>query len=113
MARTNRSPVHSTGLPICELMPHHAEIMNLCTVIRTLTHGNGDHWAAAHWLLTGYLGATGADRAARNPSMSAISSHLLGPTARRCPSNGEYQRWRLRLSRGIAPGCGSQPISNG
>lgn len=67
------------GLPICELMPHHAEIMNLCTVIRTLTHGNGDHWAAAHWLLTGYLGATGSDRAARNPSMSAISSHLLGP----------------------------------
>ncbi|MCA9212669.1 MAG: DUF1501 domain-containing protein [Planctomycetales bacterium] len=67
------------GLPICELMPHHAKVMDTCTVIRSFTHGNGDHWAAAHWMLTGYLGATGADRAARDPSMSAISSHLLGP----------------------------------
>ena len=67
------------GLPICELMPHHAKIMDKCSVIRSFTHGNGDHWAAAHWMLTGYLGATGSDRPARDPSMSAISSHLLGP----------------------------------
>ncbi len=68
-----------TGLQICELMPYHAQIMDKCTVIRSFTHGNGDHWAAAHWMLTGYLGATGGDRAPRNPSMGAVMSHLLGP----------------------------------
>ncbi|MBJ44842.1 MAG: hypothetical protein CMJ80_16450, partial [Planctomycetaceae bacterium] len=67
------------GLPICELMPYHAKIMDKCTVIRSFTHGNGDHWAAAHWMLTGYLGATGSDRIPRNPSMGSIMSHLLGP----------------------------------
>lgn len=67
------------GLRICELMPYHAKIMDKCSIIRSFTHGNGDHWAAAHWMLTGYLGATGADRAARNPSMGAIMSKLLGP----------------------------------
>lgn len=67
------------GLKICELMPYHAQIMDKCTVIRSFTHGNGDHWAAAHWLLTGYLGANGSDRVPRNPSMGAIMSHLLGP----------------------------------
>lgn len=67
------------GLPICELMPYHAKIMDKCTVIRSFTHGNGDHWAAAHWMLTGYLGATGSDRIPRNPSMGSIMSYLLGP----------------------------------
>jgi len=67
------------GLQICELMPYHAQVMDKCTVIRSFTHGNGDHWAAAHWMLTGYTGATGADRVPRNPSMGAVMSHLLGP----------------------------------
>jgi Protein of unknown function (DUF1501) len=53
--------------------------MDKCTVIRSFSHGNGDHWAAAHWMLTGRLGATGSDRPARQPSMGAVASHLLGP----------------------------------
>ncbi|MDG2381511.1 MAG: DUF1501 domain-containing protein [Pirellulaceae bacterium] len=81
-------PISTTlpGLQICELMPYHAQIMDKCSVIRSFTHGNGDHWAAAHWMLTGYLGATGADRVPRNPSMGAISSHLLGPRRRGVPA---------------------------
>ena len=67
------------GLRIGERMPFHAKVMDKCTVIRSFTHGNGDHWAAAHWLLTGYLGATGSDRIPRNPSMQSIASHLIGP----------------------------------
>jgi hypothetical protein len=66
-------------LKICELLPYHAKIMDKCTVIRSFTHGNGDHWAAAHWMLTGYLGANGSDRMPRNPSMGSVMSHLLGP----------------------------------
>ena len=68
------------GLEICELLPEHAKVMNKCTVIRSFSHGNGDHWAAAHWMLTGRVGANGSDRRPRYPSMGAVASHLLGPT---------------------------------
>lgn len=68
------------GLPVCELMPHHARIMHHCSVIRSFTHHDGDHWAAAHWMLTGRRGANGSDRVPRQPSMGAVASHLLGPT---------------------------------
>ena len=67
------------GVRISELLPHHAQVMDKVSIIRSFTHGNGDHWAAAHWLLTGYTGATGSDRIPRNPSMQSVSSYLLGP----------------------------------
>lgn len=73
------------GLDVCELMPEHARVMDRCTVIRSYTHANGDHWAAAHWMLTGYLGANGSDRQPRNPSMGAIASYLLGARERGVP----------------------------
>ena len=68
------------GLDVCELLPEHAKVMDKCTVIRSFSHGNGDHWAAAHWMLTGRTGANGADRMPRYPSMGAVAAHLLGPT---------------------------------
>ena len=76
------SPVASNlpGLDVCELLPEHAKVADKCTIVRSFSHNNGDHWAAAHWMLTGRLGATGADRPARHPSMGAVASHLLGPT---------------------------------
>jgi len=67
------------GVSICELLPEHAKVMDKCTVIRSFSHGNADHWAAAHWMLTGRLGANGNDRKPRSPSMGAVASHLLGP----------------------------------
>ena len=74
------------GLEISELMPEHAKVMDRCTVIRSYSHGNGDHWAAAHWMLTGRLGANGSDRVPRYPSMGAVASHLLGPTRAGVPA---------------------------
>ncbi len=75
-------PIASTlpGLDVCEQMPHHARVADKCTIIRSFSHGNGDHWAAAHWMLTGRLGANGSDRVPRQPSMGAVAAHLLGPT---------------------------------
>ena len=67
------------GLDVCELCPEQAKVMDKCTVIRSFTHGNADHWAAAHWMLTGRLGANGSDRVPRQPSMGAVASHLMGP----------------------------------
>ena len=69
------------GLDVCELCPEQAKVMDRCTVIRSFSHGNGDHWAAAHWMLPGRTGANGNDRFPRQPSMGAVASHLLGPRA--------------------------------
>ena len=86
-----RGPYHSIetnvpGIRISEILPFQAKVMDQCTIIRSFTHGNGDHWAAAHWMLTGYTGATGSDRPARMPSMQSVSSMLLGPRRNGVPS---------------------------
>lgn len=78
------------GIPISEKMPYHAKIMDKATIFRGFTHRNGDHWAAAHWMLTGYLGANGSNRPARNPSMGAIASYLMGPKSKGVPSNVNF-----------------------
>ncbi len=67
------------GLEVSELCPEQAKVMDKCSIIRSFSHGNGDHWAAAHWMLTGRTGATGSDRPPRQPSIGAVASHLLGP----------------------------------
>ena len=74
-------PVASSlpGLDVCELCPEQGRVMDRCSVIRSFSHGNGDHWAAAHWMLTGRTGANGSDRPARQPSMGSVAAHLLGP----------------------------------
>jgi hypothetical protein len=79
-------PTKLDGLSISELMPYHAAVMDKISIIRSFTHGNGDHFAAAHWLLTGYLGANGVDRIPRNPSMGSIAARLLGPCRTGVPS---------------------------
>lgn len=74
-------PINTTlpGLEMSELCAEQAKVADKCTIIRSFSHGNGDHWAAAHWMLTGRLGANGADRVPRQPSMGAVISELLGP----------------------------------
>lgn len=75
------NPIASTlpGLDVSELCVEQAKVMDRCSVIRSFTHHDGDHWAAAHWMLTGRRGANGSDRVPRQPSMGAVASHLLGP----------------------------------
>src|SRR5436190_9794962 len=63
------------GLEVSELCAEQAKVMDKCSVIRSFSHGNGDHWAAAHWMLTGRTGATGSDRPPRQPSIGAVASH--------------------------------------
>ncbi|MFO0905340.1 MAG: DUF1501 domain-containing protein [Pirellulales bacterium] len=85
-------PIESSlpGLQVSEKMPYHAKIMHHTTVFRGFTHGNGDHWAAAHWMLTGFLGANGSDRVPRRPSMGAIASRLMGPVLRGAPASVNF-----------------------
>jgi hypothetical protein len=41
------------GIQICEHLPRTAEVMDRCCILRTLQHGNGNHPAAAYWMMTG------------------------------------------------------------
>ncbi len=66
------------GVRICEKMPFHAQVMDKVSIIRSFTHTTNDHFAGAHWILTGYRGATGADRVPRNPSMGSVAARFLG-----------------------------------
>src|SRR5690606_20890037 len=56
------------GVFISELLPRHAALMEKFALLRSVHHGNDDHFAAAHWMLTGYLGANAVNMAPVNPS---------------------------------------------
>jgi len=71
-------PTNLSGVQICELLPRMAKVMDKVTIHRGFNHPNNDHYAAAHWLLSGYLGATGGDQRPRFPSMGSIASRVLG-----------------------------------
>lgn len=43
------------GIQICHLMPKQARVMDRMAVVRTLSHGDGNHGSAVHWVATGVL----------------------------------------------------------
>jgi len=79
-------PTALPGLRVSEHLPYQARIADKTTIIRSFTHSNGDHFAAAHWILSGYVGANGSDRIPRNPSMGSIAAQLLGTKRRGVPA---------------------------
>ena len=67
------------GVQISELLPRHAGLMDKVSLIRSMHHDNGDHFAAAHWMLTGYPGVEGARPFHPGyPSAGSIISRLAG-----------------------------------
>jgi len=66
------------GVFISELLPRHAALMEKFALLRSVHHGNDDHFAAAHWMLTGYLGANAVNMAPVNPSFGSIISKTMG-----------------------------------
>ena len=52
------------GVQVSELLPNHARLLDKVSLIRSLHHDNGDHFAAAHWMLTGYLGSNASEHGA-------------------------------------------------
>jgi len=67
------------GVEICELLTEHAKVMDRLSIIRSMHHNNGDHFAAAHWMLTGYHGSTAADLPPKYPGVGAVAAKLRGP----------------------------------
>jgi Protein of unknown function (DUF1501) len=66
------------GIQVCELLTQHAKVMDRMSIVRSVHHNNGDHFAAAHWMLTGYHGSTAADLPPKYPGVGAITSKMRG-----------------------------------
>lgn len=50
----NPIPSNLGGYEVCELMPNIAKICDKLTILRSVTHNDGGHESASHFLLTGY-----------------------------------------------------------
>ncbi len=89
------------GVQVSELLPNHARLMDRMSIIRSMHHDNGDHFAAAHWMLTGYLGSNASNMMPMYPSIGSVITKLQG--AKR-PGMPAYVGLPNTHSVGIKPG---------
>ncbi|WP_435010276.1 DUF1501 domain-containing protein [Tundrisphaera lichenicola] len=89
------------GIQISELLPEHARMMRKMSLIRSVHHDNGDHFAAAHWMLTGYLGSNSQNLTPMYPSAGSLIAKLKGPKRAGMPA---YVGLPNTHSVGIKPG---------
>lgn len=68
-----------TGIQLSELLPHHARHADKMVFVRSLHHDNGDHFAGAHWMLTGRFGSTAANLPQKYPSVGSYVARVRGP----------------------------------
>ncbi|RPI73940.1 MAG: DUF1501 domain-containing protein, partial [Planctomycetaceae bacterium] len=67
------------GFEITELFPLQAQRADKFSIVRSLYHNNGDHFAGGHYMLTGRGGASGADTPGKSPFVGAIATAVTGP----------------------------------
>jgi hypothetical protein len=89
------------GVQVSELLPEHARLMRRMSIIRSLHHDNGDHFAAAHWMLTGALGSNALNMRPMYPSAGSVVARLKGA---RQPGMPAYVGLPNTHSVGIRPG---------
>jgi len=89
------------GVQVSELMPETARMLDKMAIIRSMHHATGDHFAAAHWMLTGYLGSTSVDLTPQYPSAGSVIAKLKGPKK---PGMPAYVGLPNTHSVGLAPG---------
>jgi hypothetical protein len=90
------------GFDVTELFPKQARVTNLFSMVRSLHHDTGDHYAGAHRMLTAKdLGVSGAQMAPRFPGIGAVAARELGPRQRGMPA---YVGVPQAASIGINPG---------
>ena len=101
-----RGPVSVTqtnvpGIQICDLMPRQARQMDRLSIVRSMHHSTGDHFAGAHWMLTGYHGSNAARREPQYPSIGAVTARLRGANQEGLPP---YVSVPYASTVGIRPG---------
>jgi hypothetical protein len=69
-------PTNVPGIEITELFPKQAKIADKFSIVRSLHHDTGDHFAGGHRMLTTKdMGVSGANNTGRFPSIGAIVAH--------------------------------------
>lgn len=68
------------GMEISELFPLQARCADKFSIVRSLHHDNGDHFAAGHFMLTGRGGASGADTPGKAPFVGSVATKMTGPS---------------------------------
>jgi hypothetical protein len=67
------------GIDIGELFPLQAKVADKFSIVRSLHHDTGDHFAGGHRMLTGKdMGVSGANTPQKFPSIGAIAARELG-----------------------------------
>ncbi len=95
--RTNVS-----GIEISELFPLQAKVADKFSIVRSLYHGTGDHFAGGHRMLTAKdMGVSGGNTAGKFPSLGSIVARQLGPRDRCMPA---YASVPVASSIGLSPG---------
>lgn len=67
-----------SGIQLGEKVPEQAKIADKLIFLRSLHHNTGDHFAAAHWMLTGRFGSTDANKPQKFPSVGSYVSRIQG-----------------------------------
>jgi hypothetical protein len=104
-----RGPMTATatnvaGIRICDQMPEQAKVMDKLAIVRSLHHSTGDHFAGAHWMLTGYHGSTAANLDPMYPSAGSITAKVRGANKPGVPA---YVAVPIAASVGLVPGYNS------
>jgi hypothetical protein len=90
------------GFDVTELFPRQARVTDRFSVVRSLHHDTGDHFAGGHRMLTTKdMGVSGANTAQKFPGIGAIVDRELGP---RVPGVPGYVAAPHAASIGLAPG---------
>lgn len=66
------------GIILSETLPRHAKLADKMAFIRSLHHNTGDHFAGAHWMLTGRAGSTSVNLPQMYPSVGSYISRVRG-----------------------------------
>ena len=66
------------GMFVSESMPLHTKHADKMAFIRSLHHDTGDHFAAAHWMLTGRAGSTSVNKDQMFPSVGSYVARVKG-----------------------------------
>jgi hypothetical protein len=95
-------PTNVEGFEISELFPRQAKHADKFSIVRSLHHDTGDHFAGGHRMLTTKnMGVSGANNKGKFPSIGSIVSRELGSRRRGIPA---YVSVPVASSIGLRPG---------
>ncbi len=90
------------GFEVTELYPKQAKVADKFSIVRSLHHNTGDHFAGGHRMLTTKdMGVSGANNAGKFPSIGSIVNREVGARKRGMPG---YVAVPYGMSIGLRPG---------